>query len=93
MGYEEEIETLRREISRLNEEFVEKLAQRVEVAVRIGDVKRGYGMPIVDPNREARVYEQVRESARRRGLDAEGVERVFKEIVRLCTEAQLEARP
>ena len=88
MTYEEEREELRREINRLNEEILERLAERVEVAVRIGAVKRRHGRPIVDRSREGKVYEQVRELARGRGLDEEGVERIFREIIRLCTEAE-----
>ncbi|RLI09133.1 chorismate mutase [Candidatus Bathyarchaeota archaeon] len=93
MTYEEEIGEFRREINRLNEEIVEKLARRVEVAVKIGAVKRRHGRPIVDRSREARVYQQIRGLAERRHLDPDGVERVFREIIRLCTEAQTEGRP
>lgn len=93
MGYDEEIAVLREEISRLNEEIVERLARRVDVSVRIGAFKGRHGRPIVDPGREARVYEQVRGLAKRHGLDDEGVGRIFREIVRLCTEAQLEGSP
>lgn len=93
MTYEEEIGELREEINRLNGEIVEKLARRVEVALRIGAVKRRHDRPIVDRSREAKVYEQIRGLARGHGLDEEGVERVFREIVRLCTEAQMERGP
>jgi chorismate mutase len=93
MGYEEEIEGPRKEINRLNEEIVEKIVQRVEVAVRIGVVKRKYGRPIVDAGREAKVYEQIRELAGSHGLDKEGLERIFIEIIKLCTEAQMEDHP
>lgn len=93
MGYEEEIEGLRKEINKLNEVLVEKIAQRVEVAVRIGAVKKRYGRPIVDVGREAKVYEQIRELARGHDLDEEGLERIFREIIKLCTEAQLEDHP
>lgn len=88
MRYEDEIGELRAEINRLNGEIVEKLAERTDVAVRIGAVKRRYGRPIVDRSREGKVYEQIRRLAKERSLDAEGVERVFREIIRLCTEAQ-----
>jgi chorismate mutase len=89
-SYEEEIEGLRREINRLNAEIVEKLAERVEVALRIGEVKRRHGRPIVDMSRESKVYEHVQELAQGKGIDSEGVVRVFREIIRLCTEAELE---
>ena len=88
MIYEEEIGELRKEINQLNDEIIEKLAKRIEVAVRIGAVKRRHGRPIVDKSREEKVYEQIRKLARERRLDAKGVERVFREIIRLCTEAQ-----
>jgi len=89
-SYEEEIEWLRREINRLNAEIVEKLAERVEVALRIGEVKRRHGRPIVDMSRESKVYQHVQELAQGKGIDSEGVVRVFREIIRLCTEAELE---
>lgn len=92
MSYEEEMNPLRTEIDRLNAEIVGKLAERVEVALKIGEVKRSYGRPVVDMGREGRVYEQARSIANERGIDPDGVERVFREIVRLCTEVQREGR-
>ncbi len=89
-SYEEEIGELRVEINRLNVEIVQKLSERVDVALRIGEVKKRHGRPIVDRSREAKVYQQVRRLATERGIDAEGAKRVFKEIIRLCTEAELE---
>jgi chorismate mutase len=84
------IPVLRDEINGLNAQIVELLARRVEVARSIGEAKREQDLPIVDRAREAKVYERVRELASERGLDPEGVERVFREIVDLCTRAQLE---
>ncbi|UCD44474.1 MAG: chorismate mutase [Candidatus Bathyarchaeota archaeon] len=90
MSYEEKISELRDEINGLNAEIVEKLAQRVMVAKAIGEVKKRHGMPIVDAARERRVLEQIKELSAARGLDASGAGRVFREIINLCTEAQLE---
>lgn len=93
MTYQEEMEELRRKINQLNNEIIEKLAERVDVAVNIGVVKRRHCRPIVDLYREEKVYEQIRRLARERGLDEEGVERIFREIIRLCTEVQREGPP
>lgn len=90
MSYEIEIEELRKDINRLNEEIVEKLAERVKVAVMIGAVKRRHDRPITDRSREEKVYDQIRSLAKERRLDAQGVELVFREIIRLCTDAQRE---
>ena len=88
MSYEEEIGELRVEINRLNEEIVDRLVERVSTAIEIGEVKKRHGRPIIDRSREGKVYEQIRLLAEARGLDADGVERIFREIIRLCTEAQ-----
>ncbi len=90
MTYEEEIGPLRDEINRLNVEIVERIADRVRVAMEIGAVKHRHSMPIEDRIREERVHRQVRTLAEEAGIDSEGVERVFMEIIALCTEAERE---
>lgn len=88
MTYDEEIDQLRDEINRLNVEIVERLADRVRVAMEIGAVKQRHGKPIEDRSREERVYQQVRALAEEAGIDPGDVEKVFKEIIDLCTKAE-----
>ncbi len=90
MSYTEEIGPLRDEINRLNEEILEKIRERVRVALRIGEVKKRHGMPIVDRTREEAVLNHVESLAADRGLDPEGVRRVFREIIDLCVKAEEE---
>jgi chorismate mutase len=87
-SYEEEVLELRKEINRLNAVIVNNLSQRVNLAIRISEVKRKHGLPIVDKKREAKVYMQVQELASEYQLDSIGVKRIFREIIRLCTEAE-----
>ena len=88
MRYEEEIGPLRDEINRLNAEIVERLADRVKVAIEIGAVKTRHGMAIEDRNRETWVYNQVRTLAEEAEIDSGDVEQVFREIIELCTRAE-----
>jgi chorismate mutase len=88
--YEEDIGPLRNEINKLNVEIVERLADRVRVAMEIRAIKHRYGRPIEDRTREAWVYKQVRALAEKTGTDPGGVEKVFKEIIELCTQAERE---
>lgn len=90
MTYEEEIAPLRDEINRLNAEIVEKLAERVRVATEIGEVKHKYGKPIVDRSREEKVLNQARTLAEDERIDPVGVEKIFRAIIELCTQAELE---
>ena len=89
---EEDIQKLRDDINRLNGEIIELLAERVNIAKQIGEVKKKLGKPVIDTSREAVVYEQVKQHANDMNLDQEGVEKVFKEIIRLSVEAQEEER-
>ena len=58
-SYEEEIENLRKEINQLNMEIVAKLSERVDVAQKIGEVKKRHGRPIVDRIREMKVFCEI----------------------------------
>jgi len=88
--FEEEIGPLRDEINRLNAEIVERLADRVKVAMEIGAVKNRHGRPVEDRGRETKVYNQVRVLAEKEGIDPGDVEKVFREIIVLCTQAERE---
>jgi len=90
MSYTEDMGPLRDEINRLNEEILEKIRERVRVALRIGEVKKRHGMPVVDRAREEIVLNQVESLAADRGLNPEGVRRVFREIIALCVRAEEE---
>jgi len=90
MSYTEEIGPLRDEINRLNEEILEKISERVGVALRIGEVKKRHGVPVVDRAREEVVLNHVESLAADLGLDLEGVRRVFREVIDLCVRAEEE---
>lgn len=90
MSYTEEMSPLRNEINRLNEEILEKIRERVRVALRIGEVKKRHGMPVVDRAREEAVLNHVESLAADLGLNPEGVRRVFREIIDLCVKAEEE---
>jgi len=91
MTYEEEIAAPRKEIDRLNGEILAKIVERVEVAMRIAEIKRKHGRPIVDSHRERKVLDEIRVKATELGIDAEAAARVFEDIIRLT--AKMEARP
>lgn len=88
MSYEEELKPLREEINALNDAILELVARRVAVALRIAEVKKRHGKPVVDRSRERVVLDQARRAAERNRLDPDGVERVYAEIIRLCVEAE-----
>ncbi len=88
MTYKEEINGLRKEINRLNGEILDRLAERVDVAREIAGVKKRHDKPIVDATRERAVLDQARVQAAKRGLDPDGVERIYRAIIDLCVEVE-----
>jgi chorismate mutase len=88
LSYEDEIRLLRNEINRINFQIVEKIGERVDVALRIAEVKRRSGRPIRDTNREEAVLDNVSRLGSERGLDPLSVRKVFREIIELCVRAE-----
>jgi chorismate mutase len=88
MMYEEEIKPHRDTIDRLNDEIITLIAERQKAALAIGGVKKRYGKPVVDRSREQAILDKIREKAQANGIDPDALERVFREIIRLCVEAE-----
>ena len=66
-----ELESLRREIDRVDRAMLELIARRLEVADEIGLTKRKDGLDIRDDERETKVVEKTVEDARALGIDEE----------------------
>jgi len=88
MTYLSEIKPHREAIDRLNNEIIERLAKRQREALMIAAIKKRYGKPVTDPSREQAMLEVIKEKAVEKGLNPEATERIFKEIIRLCVEAE-----
>lgn len=74
------LEDLRGEIDRVDREILRLLAERLEVARRIGGMKRAAGVAPYDPLRERAVLDAlVREGASR--FPAEGLRSIYREII------------
>ena len=68
-----DISDWRKKIDELDRKLVELLSQRAQAAHEIGRLKRDAGMPIYEPDRERKVFDNVR-----------GVNRALCRIVTCC---------
>ena len=55
-----DISDWRKKIDDLDRKLVDLLSQRAQAAHEIGKLKRGAGMPIYEPDRERKVFDNVR---------------------------------
>lgn len=73
-----ELETIREEINNIDNEILELLEERMELAQEIGEYKKEHGIDILDKAREAQVLEHCKQHT---SLSPEFVEKIFKEIM------------
>lgn len=81
MSYVDEIEGLRHLNDHLNAEIVDKITEWVEASRRLAEIC-GVNGESSEAFREKMLI-GVKEAASRRGLDPEGLERIFAEIMRV----------
>lgn len=85
-----DLDTLRQEVERIDRALVQLIAERVEIARKIGVVKRERELPTLDPAREAAVVRRAGSLAREAGLDDEDVRYIFWHLIGLSRRAQME---
>src|SRR5687767_5390938 len=76
----DDLQKLRAEIDRLDDELHALIQSRAALAQKIGELK--HGAPAYRPEREAQILERL--SAKRGALPAERVIAVFREIISAC---------
>lgn len=80
MDAEPTLSELRDQIDRIDDRLLELLAERVRVALRIGELKSEGGLPVYDPERERSIYLRLCQRAMA-PLTPDVVRRVFERIV------------
>lgn len=79
---------LRERINQLDEQLVELISERAQVAVEIGKTKTSVGSEVYDPLRERTVIEKI-DALNQGPLDKGAMEEVFTAIITVCREIQL----
>jgi len=82
------LDDLRNRINEVDREILRLLSKRVELARKIGELKKMKGIPIVDYERELEVLARGRKLAEELGLDKELVELALRAIIGICRKAQ-----
>ena len=86
----DELAQCRDEIAGIDRELVRMLRKRLDLALKTGILKRGLGLPILDPEREAAVIRTAVETAREERLPEELVREIFWRILGMSRGAQQE---
>ncbi|GIE87962.1 chorismate mutase family protein [Actinoplanes regularis] len=76
-----ELERLRAELDRVDAELRDRLAERIACCVKIAQVKREYGVPMMQPHRIGIVQERAAGFADRNGIDRDFMRRFYDLII------------
>jgi len=77
------VEHFREKIDRVDGRILELIEERVDIARKIGTIKRKKGLPIVDQEREQKILSNVTGKTR---LNKQFVKQIFREIMEYCRE-------
>ena len=83
-----QLQEVRDVIDGIDRELLDLLARRLELAQRAARAKAELGTPVLDPTRESRLLEDRRAWAGEKGIDAAGIEDVFRAVLRLSRRSQ-----
>ncbi len=75
-----DIDDLRKEIDRLDNELLRIFNERAGLALQIGEIKKGLGLPVYDPAREKRIFQRMKD-ANPGPLDDQAIVRLFERVI------------
>ncbi len=84
----DDISTLREKVNAVDDQILRDIAQRVKICRVIGELKKKQSKPIHDISREAEVFKRVKERAELFKIDPVKIERLYREIVNMCSSVQ-----
>jgi prephenate dehydrogenase len=83
-----ELKEAREHIDAIDKDIVALLARRTQIAQRAAKAKAKLGHPVLDPQREAAVFEARKKWGKEAGMDEQSVEEIFRAIVTVSRRAQ-----
>ena len=75
-----DIDAIRREIDRLDDELLRIFNARAGLALKIWEVKKEKGLPVYDPQREKRIFERMK-TANPGPLEDGAIVRLFERVI------------
>jgi chorismate mutase/prephenate dehydrogenase len=82
------LDALRERIRQLDAELMDRAAERMDLARKVGETKREHGISTVDYAQERVVLDRARAAAKSRGLDQDLAEDLFARLIRASVTAQ-----
>ncbi len=82
------IEALREKVDAVDDQILRDIALRLKICRAIGELKKQQGKPVHDISRETEVFKRVKYRAELLKIDPVLTERIYREIVNMCSSVQ-----
>jgi len=89
-GEAEALKDLRARIDELDDEILDLIQRRADLALEIGRIKKRHALAVVDPSREKAVLDRLMMKSRGRPLKGQAIRDIFSAIIRACRGAEEE---
>jgi chorismate mutase len=84
----DDIATLREKVDAVDDQILRDLVLRVKLCRAIGELKKQQAKPVHDIHRETEVFNRIKDHALLFKLDPIMTERIYHEIVNMCSNVQ-----
>ncbi|MBE0597235.1 MAG: chorismate mutase [Desulfuromonadales bacterium] len=75
-----DIDSIRQEIDRMDDELLRIFNARASLALKIGEIKKQRGLAVYDPSRERKIFERM-QGANPGPLDDGAIVRLFERVI------------
>jgi len=86
------IDALRAEINGIDEQIIDLIAKRQQIAARMAQAKMAGGLPVRDEKRTREVLEHAYNYAVEKGIDPLSVQKIFGLLIDMSEEKQRECQ-
>ena len=84
----DDLQSLREKVDAIDDQILRDIRERVKICRAIGELKKKQNLAIRDANRESEVLKRTKEKAELYKLDPFKIERLYREIVNICSAVQ-----
>lgn len=81
-----ELEQLRQEIEKIDEQWLQIIAKRFEITQKVGEYKKEHNLPAGDAVRETKLYDRIAMLAKEINLDPYLARDILKKIIEKAKE-------
>lgn len=82
------LENFRKDINRIDEELLNLIKERSDVAFKVGEFKKKSGLPIINERRESEIYTKIMAMAKEKDIDPEIIKDIWQKLIKISRSQQ-----